>query len=261
MRCAVIGLGEAGVRYATALAAAGYEVHGYDPQAADTPAGVTRATSPEQAVSGADVVLVLTGAAAARAVADQCQPALRSGACYADFTSSAPTTMAEIGAAVEAAGARFADVAILGPVLVHGAQTPLMVSGSGAEELAALVRGLDAPVEVLEAPPGAAMAHKLLRSVFMKGLASVVCEAVAAGQAAGYEDWIRDQIARQIAGDGHATIDRFLTGTRLHAERRAHEMHDTVGYLAALGVPVEMSAATEQSLVRMAAEPRPAVTP
>src|SRR3712207_4424163 len=129
MRCAVIGLGEAGVRYATALAAAGHVVHGYDPQAVNTPDGVARATSPEQAVSEADVVLVLTGAAAARPVAEQCRHALRPGACYADFTSSAPTTMAEIGAAIEAAGARFADVAILGPVLVHGAQTPLMVSG------------------------------------------------------------------------------------------------------------------------------------
>ena len=81
------------------------------------------------------------------------------------------------------------------------------------------------------------MAHKLLRSVLMKGLASVVVEAVTAGRAAGLEDWIRAQIAGQLAGDGQAVIDRFLTGTAKHAVRRSKEMQDTASYLSDLGVP------------------------
>ena len=261
MRCAIIGLGEAGSRYATALAAAGHQVSGYDPQAPDTLDQVTREASPAEAVTGADVVLVLTGAGAARAVAAQCRQALSPGAVYADFTSSAPSSMLELATSIEQTGAQFADVAILGPVPVHGAKTALMVSGTGAPALAALMRSLDAPVEVLDEPAGSAMAHKLLRSVAMKGLASVVCEAVAAGRSAGYEDWIRDQIAGQLAGDGHAVIDRWLAGTRLHAERRAHEMHDTVAFLKDLDVPTEMSEGTEQSLRRMASEKRPSPAP
>ena len=75
------------------------------------------------------------------------------------------------------------------------------------------------------------MAHKLLRSVLMKGLASVVVEAVTAGRAAGLEEWIRAQIAGQLAGDGQAVIDRFLTGTAKHALRRSKEMQDTASYL------------------------------
>ena len=105
------------------------------------------------------------------------------------------------------------------------------------------------------------MAHKLLRSVLMKGLASVVTEAVTAGAAAGYEPWIRDQIAAQLAGDGHAVIDRFLDGTRTHAQRRAQEMHDTAEYLAELGAPAEMTRATEAALRRLAAEPTPSGQP
>ena len=88
------------------------------------------------------------------------------------------------------------------------------------------------------------MAHKLLRSVFMKGLASLIGEAVEAGRAAGYEDWIRDQIARQLAGDGHAVLERLLQGTRTHATRRHHEMEAAVEYLGTLGVPPTMSRAT-----------------
>ncbi|MEU7853937.1 DUF1932 domain-containing protein [Nonomuraea sp. NPDC049141] len=64
----------------------------------------------------------------------------------------------------------------------------------------------------------------------------------------------RAEVARQLAGDGEAVIERFLTGTRKHAVRRAHEMHDTGAYLADLGVPAEMTRATEQALRRFATQ-------
>ncbi|SEH03286.1 3-hydroxyisobutyrate dehydrogenase [Nonomuraea solani] len=247
MRCAVIGLGEAGGVYAAALAASGHEVLGHDPAGTATPEGVTRTATAREAVEGSAYVLVLTSASAAPAVAEQCRPHLAEGACYADFTTAAPAVMERLGGTI----AGFADVAILGPVPLHGHLVPLLASGPGAEAIAGLLRPLGAPVEVLDGPPGSAMARKLLRSVFMKGLASVVCEAVSAGRAAGDERWIRDEVARQLAGDGQAVIDRFLTGTRTHAVRRAQEMRDTGAYLDDLGVPAEMTRAAEQTLLRL----------
>ncbi|MFF2245387.1 DUF1932 domain-containing protein [Arthrobacter sp. NPDC058130] len=254
--CTVIGLGEAGATYAAALVAAGHSVTGFDPVAPATPAGVTRAVTAAAACAGADIVLVLTGAGAARSVAQECLPVLPAGSCYADFTSSSPQVMQELGQLPSAA--RFADVAILGPVPTQGARTPLMVSGPGSRAVAELLSPLGADVEIADGEPGAAMAHKLLRSVLMKGMASVVVEAVTAGRAAGLEDWIRAQIARQLAGDGHAVIDRFLTGTAKHALRRSKEMQDTAGYLSELGVPAEMTAASATALTRMAQETVPA---
>ncbi|CAI3803883.1 NAD(P)-dependent oxidoreductase [Pseudarthrobacter sp. MM222] len=251
--CTVIGLGEAGATYAAALVAAGHSVTGFDPVAPSTPAGVNRAATAAEACLGADVVLVLTGAAAARGVARECLPVLPPGSCYADFTSSSPHVMQELGRL--SGSALFADVAILGPVPTQGAKTPLMVSGPGAQAIACLLSPLGAEVEIADGEPGAAMAHKLLRSVLMKGMASVVVEAVTAGRAAGLEDWIRAQIARQLAGDGQAVIDRFLTGTAKHALRRSKEMQDTASYLSAdLGVPAEMTTASAAALTRIAAE-------
>jgi 3-hydroxyisobutyrate dehydrogenase len=260
-RCAVIGLGEAGAQYATALIDAGHTVTGFDPGPVTAPHGVHRVDTTAEAVAGAEVILVLTAAKAARPVAESCVRALAPGTCYADFTSSSPAAMRDIAELVEHTGAVFCDVAILGPVSWYGAKTPLMIAGKGAPRIAELAASWTAPVEIVDGPPGSAMAHKLLRSVLMKGLASVVTEAVTAGAAAGYEPWIRDQIAAQLAGDGHAVIDRFLTGTRLHAERRAHEMHDTAQYLAELGVPAEMTRATEAALRRLAAQPTPSGHP
>lgn len=256
MKCAVIGLGEAGSRYAAALAGHGHDVAGVDPSDKPTPPGIRRAGSIAHAVADADLVLVATGAAAAPGIAKTAAPYLLPKACYADFTSSAPATMEQLAQIVEDAGASFADVAILGPVTWHGVQTPLLVSGSGGKAIYELMSAVGANVEVLDAPAGAAMAHKLLRSVFMKGLAAIVGEAVEASRAAGYEQWARNQIAAQLAGDGHAVIDRLLAGTELHAERRRLEMHDTAAYLDSLGVPPLMTHATETALQRIAATPR-----
>jgi 3-hydroxyisobutyrate dehydrogenase len=257
-RCAVIGLGEAGSRYAAALVDDGHTVTGFDPGEVTTPEGVRRVDTAAEAARDADIILVLTGAKAAMPVAEACRDALAPGTCYADFTSSSPAAMRDIAALIERAGADFCDVAILGPVPLSGAKTPLMVAGRGAARIAELASGWGASVEIVDGPPGSAVAHKLLRSVVMKGLAAIINEAVSAGAAVGDESWIRDQIAAQLAGDGHAVIDRFISGTRTHAERRAQEMHDTAQYLAELGVPAEMTRATESALRRVAAEPKTA---
>jgi 3-hydroxyisobutyrate dehydrogenase-like beta-hydroxyacid dehydrogenase len=199
----------------------------------------------------------MTGAAAARSVAQECLPVLAAGSCYADFTSSSPGMMRELGQLPGKAD--FADVAILGPVSALGEKTPLMVSGPGARAVAELLVPLGVEVEIAEGEPGAAMAHKLLRSVLMKGLASVVVEAVTAGKAAGLEEWIRVQIANQLAGDGQAVIDRFLAGTTKHAIRRSKDMQDTASYLSDLGVPAEMTTASAKALARLAQETAPAL--
>jgi hypothetical protein len=92
---------------------------------------------------------------------------------------------------------------------MHGHQVPLLASGPGAAAIAGLLRPLGAPVEVLDGPPGAAMGRKLLRSVFMKGLASVVCEAVAAGRGR----VTRGGSAPRSPGSSRATGRRSSTGS------------------------------------------------
>lgn len=254
MRIGFIGLGEAGAIYAAAAVANGDTVSGFDPAAPGTPDGVQRTPDLASAVSSADLVIVLTAASLSERIAGEAAPHLKADAVYADFTTASPATMEAVETTIAAAGARFADVAILGPVPTKGARTETIVSGSAAADVEDYLVALGADVERIDGPAGVATSRKLLRSVLMKSLAAVVVEAVTAGRAAGCEPWIREQIAAQLSGDVEAKIDRYETGSRKHAVRRSHEMNSVVEYLAALEVPSEMSAASEQVLKRLAAE-------
>jgi 3-hydroxyisobutyrate dehydrogenase-like beta-hydroxyacid dehydrogenase len=231
MEVAVLGLGEAGGRIASDLAAAGCEVRGWDP------ARESSAASDVEAVRGADVVLSLNAAAVALDVARSVAASLRADAVYADLNTAAPTLKRELAGAVPVA---FADVALVGVVPSTGLRTATLASGAGAERFAELFRPLGMPVDVVGAEPGDAAGLKLLRSVFMKGIAAAALESLEAAQAAGVEARVRTEIASVL---GEPLLERLLTGSRLHAVRRAEEMHAAAEHVRDLGVPPRIATA------------------
>ncbi|RGE19621.1 NAD(P)-dependent oxidoreductase [Leucobacter sp. wl10] len=240
-RIAVIGLGEAGSVYATAWVRAGHAVVGFDPAVSEGIEGIRFASSAAEACQSADAVFTLTGARFAPGIAAECLPVLDETAIYVDMTSSAPEAMREAAALREAP--IFVDAAILGPVIAMGEKTPLIVSGARSARAAELFVSLGASVADAAGQPGDATARKLVRSVAGKGIAAVVCEAMEAARAAGIEDWMREQLAELLPGEGFAVIDRYESGTRKHAGRRGQEMHATTDFLTRLGVHADMSAA------------------
>jgi 3-hydroxyisobutyrate dehydrogenase len=257
MRAAVLGLGEAGGRYAADLAAAGWQVAGYDPAPVTTPAGVLRSPSVAAAAAGCGFVIGLTGPRAAPAAAAEAAAAMTAGGCYADFNSASAADKRKVEQAVAAAASTVvvADVAVLAPVGRSGAATPLLASGPGAMLVAAALRPLAAPIEVLAEPVGAAAGRKLLRSVFMKGLAAVVLEAAAGGRAAGCEEWVTSQMAAELGPGGQALIDRLIGGSVKHAARRVPEVVASRDYLTELGVPADACEAAVRWLERLSRQP------
>ncbi|MEY9259375.1 3-hydroxyisobutyrate dehydrogenase [Brevibacterium epidermidis] len=250
----VIGLGEAGSIYARAFAEAGCTVIGADPVAPETPEGVLRADDSASAVAEADLVLVLTHARAARSVAAEVLPAMKPGSIYADMTSSQPRAKRALTEFSGSDRVRIVDVAVLGAVSSLQARTPLMVSGAAAGHAADLLRIIGAPVENIGERIGAAMDHKLIRSVFSKGIASLTIEAIEAGRAAGIEKWVREEIGSYLSGDAEAVqakIDRWLTSTPKHAARRSAEMRDVSELLKSLAVSDDMTAASATQMEAM----------
>jgi 3-hydroxyisobutyrate dehydrogenase-like beta-hydroxyacid dehydrogenase len=242
---ALLGLGEAGGCLAADLAAAGVDVRGYDPDAR-----LTRAPDPETAVAGSDVVLSVNTAGAALAAAAASVAALRDGAIYADANTASPDLKREVAALVAAAGARFADVALLGPVAGRGLGTPALASGPAARAFADAFGPLGMPVEVVSERPGDAATLKLLRSVFMKGLAAAATESMRAAEAAGHAEWLERELTAVIGGP---LLERLLRGSRKHAARRADELEAARSLLLELGIEPWIAAATASQLAELAA--------
>lgn len=243
MRAAVLGLGEAGAIYARELRAAGFDVRGFDVRSIkEVPGGTAVAADVGEAVDGAELVLSLTTAAGALAAASAARPHLAPTAVYADLNAASPKRKAEVATAL--GGVLFADVAVLAPVARQGLRTPALVAGSGAHRFAELLAPFAAAIEVIDAPAGVAAGRKLLRSIFMKALAASVLESLAAGRAAGSEEWVRGQIVAELDSGGAGLVERLITGTAAHAERRLHEMEDTREYIHELGTPDDMTSAT-----------------
>jgi 3-hydroxyisobutyrate dehydrogenase-like beta-hydroxyacid dehydrogenase len=254
---AVLGLGEAGSAIAADLVAAGAAVRGFDP-VAQAPAGVEAAGDAAAAARGSDVVLSVNAATIAVEVARSAVDGLGAGQVYADLNTAGPALKREVAEVIGRSGAAFADVALMAPVPGRGLRTPALVSGDGADDLAARLGPLGMPVEAIGVEPGAAAARKLLRSVFMKGLAAACIESVRAAQAAGCEDWMHAEIADVLSGADAALLERLLTGSERHATRRIHEVRDAQELLAELGVEGRVSAAAEGWLRELEGEGRAA---
>lgn len=246
---AVLGLGEAGSRLATDLVAAGVDVRGYDPAAAAV-AGLTRTLDPESAVAGSDVVLSVNTAKAALDAAAAALPALRETTVYADLNTASPELKRELAVLVAEVGARFVDVALLGPIPQRGLRAPVLASGAGALLFAGLFGPLGMPVRVVSEEAGDAAALKLLRSVFMKGLAAAVVESMQAAELAGHAKWLEEEIEAVI---GRPVLERALEGSRKHAARRVDEMEAACDLLRELGVEPRIATATASLLSELAA--------
>ncbi len=250
---AVLGLGEAGSAIAADLVAAGALVRGYDP-VVPAGAGITQCDGDADACRGAALVLSLTCAHEAEAALQAALPRCGANAVFADLNTASAGFKAHLAELAATAGTGFADVAMMSPVPGLGIRTPMLAAGPAAGQFAAILTGFGAKVEVLPGPPGTAAVRKLVRSVFYKGLAAAVTEALRAARSAGCEEWLRSIIAAELSGFSAATVDRLEHGSIRHARRRADEMAAAAALLGELGVPARIAGASEQWLRDLMAE-------
>ena len=90
--------------------------------------------------------------------------------------------------------------------------------------------------------------------MFYKGLAAAVVEALAAARAVGLEEWLRQNISAELTRADASTVDRLVTGSRVHAVRRTHEMAAAADLLDELGVPARVTRASRDWLAELASE-------
>lgn len=259
LRIALIGFGEAGSTFAGAAGWTGARTFDIcaGRAAAARAAGVAFAASAAEALSGADLVLSLVTADAALTAARDYAAFLPRGALWCDMNSVAPETKRMAAAAVEAAGARYVDVAVLAPVDPARLAVPLLLAGDAAEAArAALALAGFAQIRVVGSEVGRASAIKMIRSVMVKGIEALTAEMMLAATRAGVAEEVLASLDASERGTGWFAraaynIERMAT----HGLRRAAEMEESARTLRALGVDPLMTTATVQRQRTQAGHP------
>lgn len=256
---ALIGYGEAGRTFASAAgwedAARAFDIAPLaDAMAAD---GLQACGSMAEAMAEAAVVLSLVTADAALTVAQGAAPLLAAGALYCDMNSVAPDTKRAAALAIEAAGGRYVDVAVMAPVNPARLNVPLLVSGPHAEDGAAVLSALGfTQVRVVGGDVGRASTIKMLRSVMYKGVEALTAECLIACERAGVTDEVLASFGNDWSDNADYRLDRML----VHGLRRAAEMGESAQTLRSLGVSPMLTEGTvgwQQALGELALTPPP----
>jgi 3-hydroxyisobutyrate dehydrogenase-like beta-hydroxyacid dehydrogenase len=207
-------------------------------------ASVIGASSAPDSVAGAAAVFSVVTADQAHEAALAALPGLAAGALFFDCDSCAPQTKARTAAAVDAAGGRYVDVAVMAPVHPRLHRTPLLISGPHTEAAAQVLAALGMTAAIHEGPVGSASAIKMIRSIMMKGLEALVCECVLAGRKAGVIDTVLDSLDDTYPGfDWKKRSAYMLERVMAHGVRRAAEMREVALTVDLLGLDGAMSRA------------------
>ncbi len=262
MKLGFIGFGGAGYGLAKGLRGAGLaEVHFYDRMQETPPfqevierhaeeTGAMKAENMAVLLSRVEVVISCVTGTMAVSVAREASPHLNRRHLWADVNTALPGVKEEVAMIVEKAGAAFADAAILGAVPSFLHRVPILASGNGAEALQRIMEPYGMNIRVIGSKPGQASAIKMFRSVFMKGLLSLLLETFTATHRYGVDEMVLTSIAESLDGiPFRETARQQLTKGVVNADRMAHEMEDVIETLEAMGVPAGMSRASREKLL------------
>jgi len=252
-RVCLLGFGEVGQLLARDLAARGARLSAWDlkfddarsaPYRVATELGL-RARDVASAVSQAEVVVSAVTAAQIGAVARAVLPHLARSAWYFDLNSTSPGAKAATAAAIDAAGGRFVEAAIMAPIQPRGAASPMLIGGAHAAEFQPVASELGfTQTRVMPGKLGSASAAKMCRSVLVKGLEALVLESLLSARRHGVDEEVLESLRDWKIEDWRASARYMASRALLHGARRAEEMREVSRTVAEAGLVPRMSPAS-----------------
>jgi 3-hydroxyisobutyrate dehydrogenase len=252
-RIALIGYGEVGRIFARDLAAAGLELTTYDiaferGDERKGEAGPARAcASHPEAAAGAELVISAVTAAATLDAARATAPGLDAGAFFLDLNSASPGMKRAAAAAVDAAGGRYVEAAVMTSVPPKGVASRMLLGGPHAADLLPLVAPLGFDARVFSDVVGEASATKMCRSVLIKGVEALLMESLVAARQYGVEKTVLASLSDLLPHPDWERQARYMISRSLeHGRRRAEEMREVARTIAEAGVEPLMSEAAAE---------------
>jgi 3-hydroxyisobutyrate dehydrogenase-like beta-hydroxyacid dehydrogenase len=174
---------------------------------------------------------------------------LGGGKIFVDLNTVAPRVKKKMSVLVAETGAAFVEIAILGTIASYGFKSPMLACGNQAEDLAAFLNPMGFNLKVLSGEIGQASTMKMLRSVFAKGVESLLFEMLVAAEKCNMLEPVMDAVAAHMDKSPFLDIAQtWITTNVVHARRRAEEMDHVIETLRDLEVSPIMSEATRQRL-------------
>ena len=259
---ALLGFGEVGQTFGADLGA--HRLSAFDigfgdaasaPSRAIRGTGIRRCDSAADLVAGCDIVVsaVTPGEAenAAASIAAGIVGGTSGGSTSVgstwvmDVNSISPGARQRAADIVESAGGRYVEAAIMAPVAAARIASPILLGGPHARRFEAIASSVGfAGARRYDDTLGRASATKLCRSVVVKGLESLVTEALLAGRHYGVETAVVESLANLFQDSGRDDWSQYLISRSLrHGARRASEMLEAAATVAGAGVEPLMSRA------------------
>jgi 3-hydroxyisobutyrate dehydrogenase-like beta-hydroxyacid dehydrogenase len=235
-RFAIIGFGEVGQIVAQDLVAAGCEPAGVFDLKLDQPDSIPAraavgpyrpAADAHDAVRGASLVISAVtaeqGLQAARSVAAAIEP----GAFFLDINSVSPGIKRQAAEAINGAGGRYVEAAVMTAVPPHRIKSPMLLGGPYAEAFLELAGPLGFSARAYSSEYGKASAVKMCRSVMIKGMEALITESCLTARRLGVEKDVLASLGETLpVPDWEAFARYMLTRSLQHGRRRAEEMRE-----------------------------------
>lgn len=252
-RIALIGFGEVGQILAQDLSPRA-EITVWDVLFADSsslPAQalprhkVRVAAGAAEAVRGVRLVISAVTAAQDLEAATSVCAGLDRGAYYLDLNSCSPGQKRASAEAVEGAGGRYVEAAVMSPFAPKRVGSPMLLGGPHAGDFLAEAEGLGfTGARAYAETIGRAAATKLCRSVMIKGVEALLTESLLAARRHGVEQEVLASLSDLLPLPSWPTTAQYMISRSLeHGARRAEEMREAARTVAEAGVEPLMSVA------------------
>jgi 3-hydroxyisobutyrate dehydrogenase len=256
-RIGILGFGEVGQIFARDLRAAGVaDIKVFDiafarpdsmPSLALKGNAVSACKTAAEMVRNSDLVISAVTAAATLSAAQSLVPGIEKGSYVLDLNSASPGVKREAAKAIDGAGGRYVEAAVMTSVPPHGIRSPMLLGGPHVADFLAAAEGLGFKAAKFSDEVGKASATKMCRSIIVKGFEAIVTESMLAARRYGVEDSVLASLTDLFPHPDWPELARYVISRSLeHGKRRAEEMREAARTASEVGVAPTMSVPTAE---------------
>lgn len=243
MDISFIGFGEAAFELAKGLKSEGIKkIYAFDPLLANPQSRILIESrmkesevivkeSLEEIVHSSKCLIAAVPANKALEVGLEVEKILTDKKIYIDVSASSPDVKKKLANNFIKFNTLFVDAAMLGPLIQYQHKVPMLISGSGADRFLKM-NNYGMNIKKISDTSGHASAVKLIRSIYMKGLAALSIETLEIAKELNVEDYVIDSLKETMESSSfEERLSSLVTGTAIHSERRAVEIEGSITML------------------------------